>query len=67
MTAPKGWIIEGKYTTGRGSEWEEIDEVSPTDTGGPGDALTGREYAYWLCREYQIAAPAASHRVRAKR
>jgi len=62
-----GWVIEGKYTTGRGSEWEEIDEVAPTDTGGPGDSLTGRDYAYWLCREYTVATPDAQHRVRTKR
>jgi len=62
-----GWIVEGKYTTGRGSEWEELTEVAPTDTGGPGDTLTGREYAYWLGREHQTAAPDGQHRVRPKR
>ena len=59
-----GWIVQGKYTTGPGSEWETVDEIRPTDTGGPGDTLTGREYAYWLRREYAIATPDAQHRVR---
>lgn len=61
-----GWMVEGKYTTGRGSEWEELEEVTPTDTGGPGDSLTGRAYAYWLCNEYRTAHPYAEHRVRPK-
>jgi hypothetical protein len=63
---PKEWVIEGKYTTGRGSEWEEIDTVSETDTGGPGDSKVGRAYAYWLCAEYELAAPSGQHRVRVK-
>ena len=57
------WAIEGKYTTGPGSEWEEVTEVWPTDTGGP-DSLKGRAYAYWLCQEYIVASPEAQHRVR---
>lgn len=66
MPKVNGWVIEGKYTTGPGSEWEEIDEVAPTDTGGMNDALTGRAYAYWLCGEYRMASPTAQHRVRTK-
>lgn len=66
MTTVNGWVIEAKYTKGPGSEWEEIDEVRPTDTGGPGDAKVGRPYAYWLCAEYQLATPSAQHRVRTK-
>lgn len=60
----RGWIVQGKYTTGRGSEWETLEEVRPTDTGGPGDTLSGSRYAYWLCREYITATPDAQHRVR---
>jgi hypothetical protein len=62
----KKWIVEGKYTTGPGSEWEELDEVSETDTGGPGESKVGRDYAYWLCAEYALATPDARHRVRVK-
>lgn len=61
-----GWVVEGKYTKGPGSKWEELDEVEPTDTGGPDESLKGKEYAYWLCREYIIASPEGQHRVRPK-
>lgn len=64
MPVISGWVVEGKYTKGPGSEWEELTEVTPDDTGGTGDTLTGREYAYWLCREYQLACPDGQHRVR---
>lgn len=64
---PKEWIIEGKYTSGPGSEWEEIDSVSETDTGGPGDSLTGRAYGQWLTREYVTAHAPHPVRMRAKR
>ena len=67
MPLVNGWAIEGKYTTGPGSEWEEIDEVAPTDTGGPNDSLTGGDYARWLCREYMTASPDAQHRIKRKR
>jgi hypothetical protein len=65
MPKINGWIIEGKYTKGPGSEWEVIDEVAPNDPEGatPGE-LIGREYAYWLCNEYITATPSAQHRVR---
>lgn len=62
-----GWVIEGKYTTAPGSAWEEVGEVRPDDTGGPGNTLKGRDYAYWLCREYIVAHPEAQHRVKTKR
>lgn len=67
MATVDGWIIEGKYTKGPGSTWETIDEVGPTDTGGPGDMLTGRDYACWLCNEYITATPDAQHRVKPKK
>jgi hypothetical protein len=67
MTKINGWVIEGKYTQGPGSEWEELDEVEPTDTGGPGNTLKGGDYARWLCREYITATPTAQHRVRPKK
>jgi len=67
MSTVNGWIIEGMYTTGPGSEWEELEEVEPTDTGGPGDSLTGRDYADWLCQEYILATPTAQHRVRPRK
>lgn len=65
MPKIKGWIVEGKYTEGPGSEWETLEEVGPNDPEGaePGDP-TGRDYASWLCREYTISAPYAQHRVR---
>lgn len=63
MATVKGWVVMGKYTQGPGSKWEDLDEVRPTDTGGPGDSLSGRDYAYWLCREYTIATPDARHKV----
>lgn len=67
MPLVNGWVIEGKYTTGPGSQWEELDEVAPTDIGGPGDALKGGDYARWLCQEYILATPDAQHRVKRKR
>lgn len=67
MATVSGWVVEGKYTTGPGAGWEELDEVEPTDTGGPGDTLKGIDYAYWLCREYITASPDAKHRVRTKK
>lgn len=66
-TAVKAWVIEGKYTTGPGSEWEEIDEVTETDTGGPEDTLTGRAYAQWLAREYRMSHSPHPIRMRPKR
>jgi hypothetical protein len=66
-TAVKAWIIEGKYTSGPGSEWEEVDEVSETDTGGPGDELVGLKYAQWLTREYRTAHAPHQVRLRPKR
>lgn len=51
----KEWIIEGKYTTGRGSEWEVIDTVAETDIGGPNNGLKGLAYGQWLTREYREA------------
>ena len=63
MPKIKGWVVQGKYTQGRGSVWEDLDEVYPTDTGGPGDSLIGRDYAYWLCQEYSVATPDAQHKV----
>lgn len=63
---PKTWIIQGKYTTGPGSEWEELEEVTEEDSGGPNDSKKGRDYAYWLAAEYQLACPQGQHRVRVK-
>lgn len=64
----KAWVIEGKYTTGPGSEWEEIDEVSESDPEGarPGE-LTGYEYAKWLVNEYRVAHAPDPVRMRPKR
>ena len=63
----KAWVIEGKYTSGPGSEWEVIDTVTETDTGGPGDALKGRAYGQWLADEYRVAHAPHPIRMRPKR
>jgi hypothetical protein len=64
----KEWIIEGKYTTGLGSEWEEIDTVSESDPEGarPGEP-TGYEYAKYLVGEYRTAHAPHPVRMRPKR
>lgn len=62
----KVWIVEGKYSSGVGSSWEELEEVTATDRGGPGDSLVGGAYAHWLCREHRTAAPYGLHRVRTR-
>lgn len=63
----KAWVIEGKYTSGPGSEWEVIDTVTEEDTGGPGDTLKGRAYAHWLANEYRVAHAPHPTRMRPKR
>jgi hypothetical protein len=63
----KEWIIEGKYTSGLGSEWEEIETVTEEDTGGPGDTLKGHEYGKWLVNEYRVAHVPHPVRIRPKR
>ena len=63
----KAWIIEGKYTTGPESAWEEVDTVDETDTGGPDNTLTGHAYAVWLTDEYRTAHHPNPVRLRSKR
>lgn len=63
----KEWIIEGKFTSGPGSEWERLDDVTESDPEGskPGD-LTGYAYAKWLANEYRMAHAPAPIRIRPK-
>lgn len=66
--AEKVWIIEGKFTTGIGSEWEKIDEVSESDPQGTQSGeLTGYPYAKYLVNEYVMAHAPHPIRMRPKR
>lgn len=45
--ADKVYIVEGKFTTGRGSEYETLETVYPEDG--------GKEEAYRLANEHNLA------------
>lgn len=55
-TNGKTYVVEGKYTQGKGSYgWEELERVTPEEG--------GFTEAHRLCREYTICAPYGQHRV----
>lgn len=55
----KIWIVQGKYTSGPGSEWEDLAEITEEE-GGSAEA-------HRLCREHEIAAPYGQHKVITRR
>ena len=59
MPNGKTYVVEGKYTTGPGSQWEELTTISPEEGGLP--------EAQRVCNEHRIAAPYGQHRVRPQR
>jgi hypothetical protein len=55
MAKVKVWVVQGKYTTGKGSQWEDLEEITEEE-GGSVEAQR-------LAREHQICAPYGQHKV----